>query len=376
MTIEKKALDLTRALIRFNTINPPGKERSCVEYLGGLLETAGFHLRYDEFAPERASVVARKGGSVDKPPLCFVGHVDTVPLGATPWTIDPFKAEMSGEKLYGRGSSDMKSGVAAFVVAATELADRLEGTAGLTFVIVGGEETGCEGSFHLAGLPEFLGKAGAILVAEPTSNRPLVGHKGSLWLRARTRGVTAHGSMPERGVNAIYKAVEAITKLRNFDFDFPSHAYLGNPTLNVGTISGGININNVPDEASIGIDIRTIPGQDHAALIDRMGKYLGEEVELSRVLDVNGLWTEPTGPWVQEVFETMTRILGRRPDVATVPYFTDAAALTPAYGGAPTVIQGPGEAAMAHQTDEYCYVECINQAVEAYMEIARKWCGL
>ncbi len=374
--MQKKALDLTRALIGFNTINPPGKERSCVEYLGGLLEAAGFHLRYDEFAPERTSLVARKGGSVEKPPLCFVGHVDTVPLGATPWTVDPFKAEISGKKLYGRGSSDMKSGVAAFVVAAIELSNRLEGTAGLTLVIVGGEETGCEGSFHLAELPELLGKAGSILVAEPTSNRPLVGHKGSLWLRAVTRGVTAHGSMPERGVNAIYKAVDAITRLRSFDFDFPSHPHLGGPTLSVGTISGGININNVPDQASIGIDIRTIPGQDHTALMKRIGGYLGEEVELSRVLDVNGLWTEPTDPWVQVVFETMTTILGYRPDVATVPYFTDGAALTPAYGGVPTVIQGPGEAAMAHQTDEYCDVDCINQAVEAYVEIARKWCGL
>jgi succinyl-diaminopimelate desuccinylase len=368
-------VELTRTLIGFNTINPPGNERPCTEHLGNLLGAAGFAVTYHEFAPGRTSLVARLGDAAAKPALCFAGHVDTVPLGAAPWSVDPLAGEEQEGKVFGRGSSDMKAGVAAFVVAALELADFLRHGPGLVLAIVSGEETGCEGSFHLAGIPDALGDVGAIVVAEPTSNEPLVGHKGALWVRARTRGVTAHGSMPERGVNAIYKAARAVGMLEQFDFGCAPHPHLGAPTLNVGTISGGLNINSVPDEATIGVDMRTIPGQVHAEIVRRLGRDLGEEVELEPVMDVNSLWTDPQNPWMQEVFETMTQILGRRPEVKTVAYFTDAAALTPACGGAPTVILGPGEPGLAHQTDEYCRVDRIHQAVEAYQAIARNWCA-
>ena len=163
--------------------------------------------------------IARSGGSPDKRPLCFTGHVDTVPLGAAPWTVDPFAGEISDGKLYGRGTTDMKSGVAAFVVAALELGATLAGGPGVVLVITAGEETGCEGAYYLARSENMLGEAGAIVVAEPTSNQPWIGHKGAIWLKARTTGVTAHGSMPEEGVNAVYKAARAIGRLEDFDFN-------------------------------------------------------------------------------------------------------------------------------------------------------------
>ena len=108
-------VELTRTLIGFDTINPPGNERPCAEHLGRILEDGGFTVSYHEFDANRTSLVARIGGSSEKPPLCFTGHIDTVPLGAALWTVKPFAAEVSDGKLYGRGSSDMKSGVAAFV---------------------------------------------------------------------------------------------------------------------------------------------------------------------------------------------------------------------------------------------------------------------
>jgi succinyl-diaminopimelate desuccinylase len=270
----------------------------------------------------------------------------------------------------------MKSGVAAFVTAAAALADKLDGTPGLVLVITAGEETGCAGAFDLASRGDALGAAGAIVVAEPTSNRPFVGHKGALWLRAETRGVTAHGSMPEKGDNAIYKAARAVTKLEDFDFNVARHEVLGAPTLNVGTVEGGININSVPDRTRIGIDIRSIPSQDHARIREELGSYLGEEVRLDTVVDVNGVWTDPGEDWMRQVFEIMSEVLGEPVTVETATYFTDASALTPAMGNPPTVILGPGEPAMAHQTDEYCLIERIDQAVAANMEIARRWCGL
>ena len=145
----------------------------------------------------------------DKLPIAFTGHTDTVPLGAQPWSVPPHEGLVKEGRLWGRGSSDMKSGVAAFVAAALRHAARLEGTAGVVLYITAGEETGCEGAFALA-RRGMQGQAGALVVAEPTSNRPLCGHKGALWLKATTRGVTAHGSMPDQGVNAVYAAARAV----------------------------------------------------------------------------------------------------------------------------------------------------------------------
>ncbi len=106
-------VELTRTLVGFETFNRPGNERPCAEHLGRLLEDGGFSVSYHEFAEHRTNLVARIGGSSDATPLCFTGHIDTVPLGAAPWTVDPFAGEISDGKLYGRGTSNMKSGVAA-----------------------------------------------------------------------------------------------------------------------------------------------------------------------------------------------------------------------------------------------------------------------
>ena len=367
------ALELTRALVRFDTINPPGNERPCAEHLGRILDDAGFSVSYHEFAETRTSLVAHIGGSADAKPLCFTGHVDTVPMGTAPWSVDPFAADIADGKLYGRGTSDMKGGVAAFVVAAIRLARELETGPGVVLVITAGEETGCDGAHHLVGLGNVLGDAGAIIVAEPSSNFPFIGHKGALWLKAVANGVTAHGSMPELGVNAIYRAARTISQLEDFDFNVARHEILGKPTLNVGTVEGGMNINSVPDRAEVGIDIRTIPGQDHGDLCAHLSSYLGDDIAIEPIVDVGSVWTDPAGDWMLDVFDVMAGILGEMPEVRTATYFTDAAALTPAYGGPPTVILGPGEAAMAHQTDEYCVVDRIDQAVDAYIEIAKRW---
>ena len=366
-------LSLTRELLAFNTINPPGVERNCAEYVGKLLEDGGFKVDFYEFDESRTSLIARMEGSEKKAPICFTGHLDTIPLGTKRWSKDPFKGEVDGDKLYGRGSSDMKSGVAAMIVASLRLAKMSKGKAPMTLVITAGEETGSQGAAYLSNLGNVLGKSGAIVVGEPTSNYPLVGHKGSLWLEIQTTGVTAHGSMPEKGVNAIYKAVEAVTKLQKFDFNVAPHPFLGKPTLNVGTIAGGLNINSVPDQATIGVDIRTIPGLNNNDVYEKLQSYLGEEVKLRRVVDVDSVTADPQDDWIQEVFAILESILKERPEPRGVAYFTDASILTPAFGNPPTVILGPGEPDMAHKTDEFCYISKIEEAAQAYLEIATKW---
>jgi succinyl-diaminopimelate desuccinylase len=214
-----------------------------------------------------------------------------------------------------------------------------------------------------------------MIVGEPTGNVPVIGHKGALWLRARTRGVTAHGSMPEKGVNAVVKAARAVLALSEFRFDVAPDPLLGAPTLNIGTFQGGLNVNSVPDEAVIGIDMRTVPAQRHPELRERLQRLLGDEVELTPIVDLPGIRTPQDDPFVVTVMETVSRVTGERASPGTATYFTDASVLTPAYGGVPTVVLGPGEMALCHQTDEHCRVDRIEQAVAAYVGVARSWCG-
>jgi succinyl-diaminopimelate desuccinylase len=105
-------------------------------------------------------------------------------------------------------------------------------------------------------------------------------------------------------------------------------------------------------------------------------RQLGDDVELESLLDLESVFTEPTHPWIQQVFEVMGPFLGDRPQPRVATYFTDAAALNVAYNTPPTVILGPGEAQMAHQTNEYCVVDRVTESVDAYEEIARRWCGI
>ena len=370
------ALELTQQLVRIDTRNPPGDESECAELLAGLLRGGGIEVNAHEFAPGRTSLVARLKGRGEKKPLCFGGHIDVVPLGAKPWSVDPFAAEIIDGKLYGRGTTDMKAGIAAFVHTALTLADEgREGAADIEMAICAGEETGCEGSFYLA-KTGALSEAGAIVIAEPTSNYPIVGHKGALWLKVETKGITAHGSMPEIGDNAVYKAARAVTKLENLRFELTPHELLGKSTLNVGTFEGGLNLNSVPDRAAFTVDIRTIPEHDHQEILDGITERLGEDAIIESMIDVDGVHTPSDNEWMQQVYAIMEPLLGERIEPRGAPYFTDASALTPAYGCPPTVILGPGDMKMAHQTDEYCEVRRVEQAAEAYLAIARNWLEL
>jgi succinyl-diaminopimelate desuccinylase len=302
--------------------------------------------------------------------------MDVVPRGAAKWTRDAFAGETDGDRIYGRGSTDMKGGIAAFVAAAVELAPLLARSPGVLLVITAGEEIGCEGAKFLAD-QRLLGRAGAIVVAEPTGNYPYVGHKGLAWFEIETRGVTAHGSMPEVGDNAILKMARVIGDLEDFRFPVESHPVMGKPTLNVGTIRGGLNTNSVPDEARITLDTRTVPGIDHAHLCRSLESLLAPRgASVRKIVDVPALYTEPANGWVQEVFEACAPFIGARPEPRTITFSTDGTDLKRGFGGAiPAVIVGPGEPTLAHQTDEWCSINRIEQSVDLFGTLMRRWCG-
>jgi len=373
MTNIPDPVELTRTLIRMDTINPPGNEEPAARYLGELLKGAGLQVSYPRLGENSTGLIAVVPGDTSQLPLVFTGHLDTVPVGDAPWDSPPHGAEIQNGRLIGRGSSDMKSGVAAMVVTALHLAQEPEGRGGAVFVFTAGEETGSEGALQMKESGALPDEAGAIVVAEPTSNIPLLGHKGAFWLECTARGKSAHGSMPDLGENAIYKAARAAASLEDFFSSAESHPKLGKPTVNVGTFVGGSKINMVPDSARFRVDLRSVPGVEHGHLFEDIQAHLGPDIEIERLIDLPGISTPSDDPWIIKVLDIMARVQGSRPEPGYVNFFTDASVLTYALNTPPTLILGPGEPSQAHQTNEYCEVEKIGRAVEFYLEIARDW---
>ncbi|MFE3451949.1 M20 family metallopeptidase [Nonomuraea sp. NPDC059194] len=345
------AVDLTRELIRLDTV--AGGEQRAAELVAGPLAEAGYTIELYPAAPGRAGLVARRGSGERF--ITLSGHLDTVPLGGSRWRHDPHAGELDGDLLYGRGASDMKAGVSALVTAA----ERCPADTPVQVVLTWGEETGCEGAADLAARGA-LAPAAVLLIAEPTANRAVPGHKGALWLRATTYGVAAHGSMPQLGDNAIYKLARAVTAAEGFQFGTEPHPWMGAPTLNVGTIAGGAGINAVPDRAEATIDVRTVAGQDHASIRADLAGSL--QVELEVLLDLPPVWTPPEDPWV-------ARLVAAGEPARAATFFTDASVLRPALDDPPTVICGPGQPDQAHVTDEYCRVSLIEDAVQLYLSV-------
>ena len=214
-------------------------------------------------------------------------------------------------------------------------------------------------------MPARSARAGALVVAEPTANYPLVGHKGALWLRAVAEGVTAHGSMPEKGVNAVMKAARAAVRLDDFDFndEAPRRAGRADPQCRQLPRRPQHQLGAGPRRDRL--DIRTIPGQAHARVTDAIARRDGLRRHARRgIVDVEAIWTPPDDPWMARVFAIMAPLIGETPVARGATYFTDGAPLQAALGGMPTVILGPGEPHLAHQTDEYCLISRIDQAVD------------
>jgi succinyl-diaminopimelate desuccinylase len=364
-------IDLTQQLLRFNTINPPGDEAECMAWLADYLRDAGFQVQQHRFGDRRANLIASLPGKADGKPLGFTGHLDTVPLGVADWQYDPFGTDIVDDRIYGRGSSDMKAAIAAFVTACQRHKPAIMAGSGVVLYLTGGEETGCEGARALID-DTALPQPGALIVGEPTANYPVIGHKGALWLRCETRGKTAHGAMPHLGINAIYLAADALGKIQHFS-PGAAHPLMKQPTINVGRIQGGLNINSVPDRTTFDVDIRTAPNLQHGEIRQRLATTLGENVFVTTLVDLPAVLSAEEHRWMQQVFQLCQPLHTEALTARIVPYFTDASLLLPALGAPPCVILGPGEPTMAHQTDEYCLLSRLEEAENLYGEMIAAW---
>jgi succinyl-diaminopimelate desuccinylase len=180
--------------------------------------------------------------------------------------------------------------------------------------------------------------------------------------------------MPELGDNAIYKVAEWIRRIETLRFDQHSHSLLGHTTASVTTIFGGQNINSVPDSAGFTVDFRTVPSHHHRDLIAEIQCLCGGEASVEVITDFKGFATAPDDGAIEPLMNILADRIGHRPVPAGAPYFTDASALVPGFGNVATVVIGPGETAQCHQTDEFCYVQRIDEAYEIYAALIRRMC--
>lgn len=363
-------VELAQQLIRLPSTPESGGEPRVAELLADRLDSVGFTVDVDHYDDGHANVVAR-WGDPERPALCLSGHLDTVTVVEAEWGTDPHAASIVGTRLFGRGAVDMKTGVAAMVRAAEQyVGSPPPGAVPLALVLTAQEEVGSLGATALTRKPGLLPESRFLLIAEPTSNQPMLGHRGALWVDLVSRGRACHGSTPQLGENAIEKLVEALRRVRTWaEETAQNHVVLGRRTLNIGRIRGGALRNIVPDFAAAELDFRTPVDADADRLPDELGKLVQDLATVQQVLSLPPVYTSPDDPWVQ----LFRQVAGRHVDLSDGPpvarFFTDASVLTKAMGNVPTVICGPGSPDQAHVVDEWCELGEIGTATAIYTDL-------
>lgn len=374
------AVAFLQSLVQINSVNPPGAEQAVAEAIQERLQDSGLHMEMDLVTEDRANLLISLYGKPSEKAvrdqgktLLFSGHFDTVPVGGVEWTYPPFAGQRVGDRIYGRGTTDMKSGVAAMIIAMECLAKSGISLPGnLLFAGTVGEEVDCLGAKEVVKKGQ-IDHASAIVVSEPTANQVIVAHKGALWLEVTMYGKTAHGSMPDHGINAIQAIHRFIAELNAYRLEHEPHAILGGSTLNIGMIRGGVSPNVVPDQCSVTLDIRTVPGQSHERILDDIGRLaqkasLSASYQLKILNDMSYVDTPSDDPFIR----TAMKVAGMAEDAAPrgVNYYTDASIYQPNLNGIPVLIYGPGEPSMAHQPDEWVDVEKYLDSIRYYIALA------
>jgi succinyl-diaminopimelate desuccinylase len=376
---ETDVVKFCQELVRIKSVNPPGDELPAAEHVASVLKKIGLEVELIKHGATRASVLARLKSSRKKPSLLYNGHLDTVPAGSEKWIHEPFDADLSEGKIWGRGTSDMKGGLAVLMAAAKALAEaRVPLQGDLIIAATAGEEADSLGATAVVSRSD-LGPVQAIVIPEPSYNDVYVAEKGAFWLEITTQGKTAHGSMPELGRNAIMMMMTLINELGNMTFPYKEHQLLGGFSQSINTIMGGVKTNVVPDQCVITVDMRTVPGQGHRSILkqveDRIGDLSRRTPDFKASVKVTNdrapVETSPDEPVVQSFYDIVAEVAGERPVPKGVRYYTDAVAFVPALK-APMIICGPGDAKLAHQPNEHVEVSKLVQAARIYTLAAAK----
>ena len=370
---------LTRDMIEIRSVNPPGSEGEMADFTESYLQDLGINTKsvlLEEGSKERRSVVGRIPGK-NEGSIALCGHLDTVDVTEKSWSFPPFEAVLEDGRIYGRGSADMKGGVAVILATAKALmeSDGLPENE-VVVALTADEERGYGGAYSLVNSGILNDDVELLVVTEPTDGKAYIGEKGELWVDVNFSGKAAHGSTPDQGINAVLLAAEFSTRIVEEIRTFPNDRSLGSTSINVGQFEGGWQVNIVPEKATVKLDIRLIKEEHKELAIDAM-KDVGEELvdryggsfdtEITTYQEpiVSDRENEKVSGFLRAASQGNEFSAGG--EEAIVSYCTDASAIIPQLE-TPLIICGPGEIEMAHQPDEYVEVNSLTGTLRTFLD--------
>jgi acetylornithine deacetylase len=365
---------LLRDLVRIPSVNPrlapgePGGEAAIAAFIREWLEARGVKAALEEVAPGRPNVVGTIGGD-QGPSLVLCGHIDTV--GTEGMTIEPFDPRLEDGRVYGRGSYDMKCGVAALLAAGATL--QATGTKGkVTLALLADEEYTSLGAEHFA----TRHRADGCILAEPPEGNLVVAHKGFVWATLKTAGRAAHGSRWDLGRSAIGMMGRIVAALEEFDGSVLRsrlHPLVGPASMHCAMIQGGTGLTTYAPECSLKIERRTLPGETPQGVLEELRSVVeraGEQAEITLDFARPSLTCDPQTAIVRSVRGAAASVTSTPPPEIGVGYWTDAAVF--ANAGIPSVIYGPSGAG-AHEAVEWVEAASVVRCAEVLFEAARRF---
>ncbi|WP_433656192.1 M20 family metallopeptidase [Nocardia sp. CA-128927] len=376
---EQELIEFTQHLVRTHTLREEGRgERAVAAFLLDKIRDWGWTAEVFDADGRPNIVVTLVGGGGAGPTLAFEGHMDVVAEGdLDQWTVDPFGGEIRDGKLYGRGSADMKSGVAAMLYGTRAL--QLSGPfPGRIRLLLLADEEGMMTGAKAAVANGFVRDVDGVICCEPEGDEVCPISKGAIRLRADFTGVMSHGAMPWQGRNTLPAMARALLSLEALEItlirEVGNRPPLGAPSITPTVVRAGTadQMNTIPGTSSLYLDVRTVPGVDHGTLLKRIGECVD-----TAALEC-GIGSTVTviddRPWVETGSDTtlVTALLrahetvnGVRPNLGGVPGTTDGTILTH-YGEVPSVVYGPGGKWIAHMADEYVAVRDLERYALTY----------
>lgn len=374
-------IKLLRDLVAINSVNPslvPGGagEGEIAQAVAAELRAMGLDTEVSEAAPGRPNVVGVLEGRAPGRSLMFCGHLDTVGVAGMKAPFDP--VERDG-RIYGRGSQDMKGGLAAMIGAARTLATSGGLASGRVIIAaVADEEYASVGAEALV----TRWSADAAVVGEPTDLIVAVGHKGFSWIEVTTEGVAAHGSRPRDGRDAILRMGRVLSRLEALDRRLqsrPPHPILGTASLHASFINGGREMSTYPDRCTLQLERRTISGESVDVALSETEEIVAALKQEDPEFDAHARLTFGRPPYemppeheLPELLEAALARVGRTTSRGGMTFWTDAAIL--GHAGIPSVVFGPGGAGL-HGLEEYVRADEVLTCRDALIELARAFCA-
>ena len=374
---EEEITNLAQELIKIPSDETAGEKEVC-EYLESYLKSLGMKVRLQEVLPNRPNIIAEVIGDEVGKSIMFNGHVDTVPVGdIKKWSMDPYSAIIKDNKLFGRGSTDMKGAIASMIIAMKFIMNNVEKFNGkIIFTGVMAEETTGLGTQKIV---EENIKTDMAVVGEPSDEKIYRAHKGTMWFNLSTYGKLEHSSESNsESNNAIINMMKLIMEINEISKELETieNNLVGHPSINIGLIDGGTKQNMIADSCRISIDRRTLPEEKTEEVLDKLRirldglRSLDDRLTFDLEIDTirEAVEVAESEQIVQEVKNALNKVINKNPTISGMKATTDMSILVN-QGNIPSVIYGPGFIKQAHTVDEFIEVKRLVESSQVYAEI-------